>query len=419
VFRGWFIVAIAFLANFVATGVVIHSFPIFLLPLSEEFGLGRAVAALPPTVMMICGIAISPLVGRAVTRYPIRNIMLVGALALAAGFLLLSRATSFWQILLIYGPIGSFSLGALGVVCTNSLVVNWFDRRRAMALGIAMIGMSISGAIVVPLASWAMEAWGWRTVYASLAGLALCVAPIVAWGVVSRPEEVGLHPDGLRPVETVGEADPIESSEGLSTRDLLTSPLLWGLAAACGLSFFGSTGFMSHAIAFAGDQGIEPLRASALLSAIATGAAVGKLIFGWLADRLGEHAAFGVALFMQLCAFAGLWSLSSYWGLVLASALYGVGIGGISPLQASLLARIVGARDFGPAMGLIGPMMIPFQITGAPVAGWIFDAHGGYDIAFALFVVALLLSGGVMFLLHLKDVRGSEVVFEGGSRGVV
>ena len=115
---------------------------------------------------------------------------------------------------------------------------------------------------------------------------------------------------------------------------------------------------------------------------------------------------------MQLCAFAGLWSLSGYLGLVLASGLYGVGIGGISPLQASLLARGVGARDFGPAMGLIGPMMIPFQITGAPLAGWIFDTQGGYGIAFALFVVALLLSGGVILLLYLREVRGAGAVFE-------
>ena len=411
-FRGWFIVAIAFLANFVATGVVIHSFPIFLLPLSEEFGLGRAVAALPPTVMMICGIAISPLVGRAVTRYPIRNVMFVGALALAAGFFSLSRATSFWQILLIYGPIGSFALGALGVVCTNSLVVNWFDRRRAMALGIAMIGMSLSGAIVVPLASWGMEGWGWRMVYVSLASLALCVVPIIVWGVVSRPDEVGLHPDGLQPIETPGERHPVVSSAGLSTRDLLTSSMLWGLAAACGLSFFGSTGFMSHAIAFAGDRGIEPFRASALLSAIASGAAVGKLVFGWLAGRLGEHGAFGVALFMQLCAFAGLWSLSGYLGLVLASGLYGVGIGGISPLQASLLARGVGARDFGPAMGLIGPMMIPFQITGPPITGYLFDTRGSYEPALWLFLGALVAAAVALSFVRLASPAVLETAAE-------
>ena len=74
-FYGWAIVALAFVAQFVVTGAVIQCFPVFLLPLSEEFAIGRAEASFPIVAMLLCGILISPLVGRAVARFSIRSML--------------------------------------------------------------------------------------------------------------------------------------------------------------------------------------------------------------------------------------------------------------------------------------------------------------------------------------------------------
>ena len=128
-------------------------------------------------------------------------------------------------------------------------------------------------------------------------------------------------------------------------------------------------------------------------------------MFGWLGSRIGEHAAFALALVMQIVTLSAFLVLTRYELLVAVSLIYGLGLGGVSPLQAALLARTVGARSFGPAQGLIGPIQIPFQIVGPPLAGMIFDARGSYDLAIVLFIGALLVSGVALAALALREGR--------------
>jgi predicted MFS family arabinose efflux permease len=404
VFYGWVIVGLAFVVQFIAVGSMMQCFPVFLLPMSEEFGIGRAQAALPPVAMMLSGIVFFPLIGLAISRFPIRNVMVIGAIAMSLGFYALSEATSFWHIVLAYGLTGPLAMGALGSLSCNSLIVNWFERRRSMALGIAMIGMSISGAIMIPAATWGLETWGWRAVYRFFAVVPLGLIPLVAWLVVTRPEDRGLAPDGEQPAEK-GAFEPAPA-EPSSMRQLLAAPTLWLIGAACGLSYFGALAVMNHGIAFAIDRGIDPMRAAGMLSAISVGAASGKIVFGWLADRLGEKSAFRVALAFQFFALLGLSGLSGYSALVVAGGFFGLGLGGIAPLQAALLARSFPGGNFSRAMGLIGPLMIPFQVAGPPLAGWIFDTQGSYEMAIWIFMASTLASGVIISLLKLPDTAG-------------
>ncbi|HIF96777.1 MAG TPA: MFS transporter [Myxococcales bacterium] len=400
-FYGWVIVGLAFVVQFIAVGSMMQCFPVFLLPMSEEFGIGRAQAALPPVAMMLSGIVFSPLIGLAISRFPIRNVMIIGAIAMSLGFYALSEATAFWHIVLAYGLTGPLAMGALGSLSCNSLIVNWFERRRSMALGIAMIGMSISGAIMIPAATWGLETWGWRAVYRFFAVVPLGLIPLVAWLVVTRPEDRGLAPDGEQPADK-GAFEPAPAQPS-SMRQLLAAPTLWLIGAACGLSYFGALAVMNHGIAFAIDRGIDPMRAAGMLSAISVGAAAGKIAFGWLADRLGEKSAFRVALAFQFFALLGLSGLSGYSALVVAGGFFGLGLGGIAPLQAALLARSFPGGNFSRAMGLIAPLMIPFQIAGPPLAGWIFDTQGSYEMAIWIFMVSTVASGVIISLLKLPD----------------
>ena len=403
VFYGWILVALAFLLQFVAGGTLFQSFPVFLLPFSEEFGIGRAEAALPPVAMMLSGMVSSPLIGLALSRFPIRNVMLMGALGMALGFFALSRSTEYWQVLVIYALIGPAAMGALGTLACSSLIVNWFEQKRAMAVGVAMIGLSISGAFMIPAATWGVENWGWRGVFEafSLAGLALI--PLIAWLVVTRPSDMGLTPDGDVLVSSATATAEVDAPTPSSLRSLLASPSLWLIGAACGLAYMGALPVMNHGIAFAIDRGIDPMRAAALLSAISLGAATGKVVFGWLSDHLGEKRAFGVTLCVQFISLFGLWALSTYASLVIAGAFFGLGLGGIAPLQAALLARGFGSHDFSRVMGLIGPLMIPFQVVGPPLAGWIFDTQGSYDLAIWIFMGTTLAGALVISFLHLPQ----------------
>ena len=402
-FYGWIIVALAFVSLFVTVGTLAQCSPAFMIPFTEEFGIGRAQAALNTVMMSVGGVAITPLVGRAVGTFPIRNVMLAGAAALALGFLAMSLATAWWMVLAVFGVVGSFAVSAISISC-NTLVVNWFERRRAIALGIALFGMSISGAVLTPLATWSIQSWGWRATYQGFGGLGLALIPLLALLVVDRPSDRGVAPDGDEAPARRPEAGPDPADAPLSsTRELLSSGSLWLIAAACGLIFFGSTGLVNHGVAFATDRGIDPMRAAGVVSGFFVGGASGKLFFGWLADRLGERGALAVAQACCATALLSLLAVSGFGPLSAATVLYGFGMGGVAPLQSALLARCFGTRDFAPAMGLIAPLMLPFHAGGPPLAGVVSDRSGSYDPALWIFLAALAVSALALSRIRLAE----------------
>ena len=399
-FYGWVIVALAFATLFIVIGTLLQTFAVFLLPLAQEFGVGRAEASIPMVLISAAGVVVMPLFGRLVGTYSIRNIMLFGTTVLALGFFGISLAPSWWVVLAFYGIAGSIAMSSVSLSC-SALIVNWFERRRAMALGISLFGMSISGAVLAPVATWAIEAWGLRAAYQGYACLALLLLPFVAFFAVSRPSDLGLAPDGDAAPAEPHTAGAQQEAPLASTRELLSSRSLWLISATCGMVFFGATGVVTHAASFAQDRGITDMQAATLVSGIFVGAAFGKLFFGWLADRLGERGAFAVALVFCASGVAGLLNLGGYPVLASMALLFGLGFGGFTPLQSALMARAFGSRDFAPAMGLAGPLMLPFQVTGPPLAGWIRDTRGEYDLALWIFLAAMAISAVVLSLIRL------------------
>jgi cyanate permease len=383
-------VAVTFFTQFICMGFTFYSFGVVLKPLAEEFGGGRFGVTMLPLAMSWAGVVVAPVVGRWVARGSIRRIMTLGCFVLSAGFLLGSRAGALWQLGLLFGTLFTFGMNTMGGITAQALVVNWFDRSRAMALGISLMGVSLSGVAMAHVASWLVRTDGWRGAFEVFGWVSLCAAPVVWLLVVGRPEDR----------RTGGEPGAAAGARARSTRQALSEPNLWIIAAASGIAFMGTTAIMTHVFAFATDIGLSDKQAAWILSLLAAGAASGKLVFGWLANRLGERGAFFGALGMQALGTAGLVLFTSFDVLVGVSLFLGLGLGGVMPLAAALLARCFGRDDFGPMMGLMTPIMIAFQSVGPPFAGRIFDATGSYDAAFWSFVGVLVVAAGLLGFLR-------------------
>jgi MFS family permease len=119
-------------------------------------------------------------------------------------------------------------------------------------------------------------------------------------------------------------------------------------------------------------------------------AAVAKLLFGWMAGVTGERIAYEVSIALHVVGLIGLAQLQgSYPALLAAAAVFGLGMGGIMPLMSALIARVYGPANFGPVMGLAGPILIVFQSTGAPVFGLVYDNTGSYQLGLWMMCAAL------------------------------
>ncbi|MBL4584991.1 MAG: MFS transporter [Pseudomonadales bacterium] len=119
------------------------------------------------------------------------------------------------------------------------------------------------------------------------------------------------------------------------------------------------------------DLGFSATNAAFILS-MATGAGVlGKLVFGWLVDTVNPKLAVLACSLLPIVGAALLMNLESYSVLIVAALIYGLGMGGVVPLQGTIVAKVFGRLSFGRVLGLLRPAMLPVQIIGVPLAGWV------------------------------------------------
>jgi len=377
-------VGVAFVVEFIAVGFFFYSFGVFFKAIDAELAGSRLGVSLGMMVTGAVGGILAPFMGRALDRYPIKRIMLMGALVLSAAFALLSRVATIWQYYLVLGTFFAFGMSMMGGLATSKLVANWFQARRGTALGIAGVGISLSGFVMPPVAAWLVSELGWRggfLVYA--VGTLAIVIPVVGLFVVNRPEDVGLRPDGAASQPEASE----EASADIpwSTRQILTSRNFWAIAFPFAMSFTSLSAILIHLVPHANDIGIPISRAAWVLSFAAGAGAIGKLFFGRLVDLVEPRLAVWASLGTQLVGLGMIMQEPGYTGLVVGAVVFGFGMGGVVPLQGAITGLAFGRLSFGKTLGLMRPVQFLIQPIGVPLAGWIYDTTGGYDLAWKLF----------------------------------
>lgn len=401
-FYGWAIVAITFLTQFVVMGTVFYSYGILLKPLADDLGGSRFLIGLGLPALGVVGAIAGPFIGREVDRRSIRGLMLLGAGLLAAGFLGLSRATSVWHLYLYFGVLISLGMALLGGIANTALVVNWFARRRGTALGISQIGVSLSGFVMAHVTTWLIVEFGWRTTTA-LFGIVpvVLVAPLVWLLVVNRPENLGLSPDGAPSAEHTGASNPGAPAEGWTVRDALREPAVWIIGLLIGFTFAANGATIQVTHSHVTDLGHGAAQAATVLSLMAGMAAIGKPTFGWLADRTTRRGTMFLCIALQTLGLSLLASASGFSSLVVAALVFGLGYGGVLPLWGVLVGSVFGRDVLGRVMGLMAPILLPFQIVGLPLATWIFGRTGSYRLAFLIFLGFYAVSAILLALLKL------------------
>ena len=144
------------------------------------------------------------------------------------------------------------------------------------------------------------------------------------------------------------------------------------------------------------DRGIPTSTATAVLSAAGLALVAGRLLAGYLLDRIFAPY---VAVAFFLAPLAGILLLllgSSPSVAAIATVLVGVGLGAEVDLMAFLLSRYFGMRAFGEIYGYLFALFMLGAGAGPFAMGVSFDATGSYQLMLASFAIALLLASGLM-----------------------
>ena len=383
-------VLVAFCIDFVAVGFFFYSYGVFFKAIAEDFGGSRLGVAIGLTVTNAVGAIAAPYVGRALDKYPLRNVMGIGALFMAFGFLGLSFVQNELQFYLVLGLFIGFGASSMGNLATSKLVTNWFDKRRGTALGIAAAGVSLSGVIMPYISAELIENFGWRQGFLVYSAFTfLVVVPLIFRFVISRPEDVGLRPDGAMPIkfDDGSIVPPVEKvPPKVRLLELFKEHNFRMIVLTFSLLFCSMSATLTHMIPRLTDFGYTLVEASLVMSLCAGFGVIGKLSFGWLSDRLSVRKVMAIVIFMQFTGQYLMFSSLDYVTFAIGASMFGYGVGGVVPMHGAVVGKTFGRDRFGAVLGLMRPAMFPIQILGVPFAGWIFDVTGSYDIAFQVFL---------------------------------
>jgi MFS family permease len=289
----------------------------------------------------------------------------------------------------------AYGLGiGLGVGCSYvpalGAVQRWFVKRRGFASGLAVSGIGVGTLVMPPLASFCIEALGWRHAYLVLGVLAAVVGVGMAVLIENDPRERGLAPDG----DALQSGARAELPPGFSLRDAVRSRRFISLYAACLICSFGIFVPFVHLIPYALDHGVPQSAAVLLLGAVGVGSTAGRFFLGGLADRLGRELALLLMFAGMACALL-IWVCSAaFGGMCLFALVYGVFYGGYVAVLPALVMDYFGGRNVGGIIGVLYTSIAVGTLIGPSAAGFAFDVSHSY-------VLPILASAGGNFIAVL------------------
>jgi len=376
-------------------GVGLWSIVVALPAVQAEFGTARAAAALPYTLTTL-GFAVGGIgMGKLADRFGVMVPVMLGAVALACGYGLASRAGSMVEFALIHGVC----IGLLGSCATfGPLVADaslWFRKRRGLAVSLCACGSYFAGAVWPPVLQGFIAEHGWRATHAGL-GMFL-LAAMLPLALVLRRRPPLQDPPALR--GGAGLARPF----GMSPNALQALLMLAGVACCVAMAMP-----QVHIVAYCVDLGYGAARGAEMLSVMLATGVVSRLVFGGVLDRIGAPATLMIGSTMQAVALVLFLPFDGLVSLYVISAVFGLFQGGIVPSYAIIVREVFPAREAGMRVGLVLSATLVGMALGGWMTGAVFDATGSYDAAILNGIGWNLLNMAIAAWLLLRGGRRME-----------
>lgn len=397
VFYGYRVVVATFFCLFVSSGVGFFAFGLFVKPLQADFGWGRGGIMVAFTIFYLVQGGTAPYVGRLVDRYGASKVIAIGAFIAGLGFILLSLMYDLWYFYVGYSIIAA-GMSAMSTVPATAAVSNWFKKRRGLAIGITSTGMGGGGFVMAPLiGGYLIPNFGWRVSYLALAFIIwVLIIPIALLVIKTKPEDMGLYPDGGQAPEVVAEAKTsLSGTTGLNLKTASASLGFWLIAISFLLNQFSHVGTIQSQVPHLEDIGFPLTMAATALGGVGLASAVGKFGSGWLSDRIQAKYACAIGLALQFIGISLLMSVGPasppalMW---LYAIIMGLGVGSWLPAMSMITSTNFGLASYGTIFGVVTLFNNIGAASGPLMAGFIYDTTNTYQWAFIIFLALYAVS---------------------------
>ncbi len=381
---GWRVVFACFLSAVFAWGFGFYAHGIYLVELQKARGWSTGLISSIVTGHYVLGALLLPRIAWAIGRFGPRIVFLSGLSITAAALLALPSASEPWQLALLYALMAP-GWNATSVAPIAATVGQWFDRKRGLALNLALSGATVAGLVVAPALLAVIPALGFASAERLLVVIGVAVAGTAVALFVRR-----------------GPLSPGPAAPPRNTLAPIKHWRFWSISAPFAFVLTSQVGFLTHLVPLiAGRSGVDPGLAVGINALMAL---VGRVVLGFVIDRLEPRRASALSFLVQVAAIAVLARADQPAVIYGACAVYGFSVGNNITLSPLIIQREYAAADFPAIVALSTAVVQILYAFGPGLLGVLRDAFGGYGVPLAV-CLALNLAASAVILIRPRHIN--------------
>lgn len=405
-FFGWYVLSACFLILFFQSGAR-YAFSVMFKPMIVDLGWNRTSLSSAFFLNMTFFALTMSIGGRLYDRYGPKWVILVSTVCMSAGYVGIAFIDSLWQFYLFYGFLAAVGFGGASIPLVAALMSNWFEKRRGLAISLAISGNCFGQFLLVPAFTAIVSSYDWRISYALIGAIMLAVNTALCFTLIrGNPRDLNLLPYGRKSQDSPRPGTS-RDSKGIWAQDL-------GLKEALGTYSFwlylvvmficGSGDFLVavHLVAFLTDFGITFKAAGNMLALLGLSSLGGILIAGLASDRFGNRWPIALTFVLRLMLYLLILIYPNTVNFYIFALMFGFTFLITAPLTATLMGRLYGLSHVGLLSGFATTVHHLAGGFWAYMGGVVFDKTGSYRLIFIVSAAMCLIAVTCSILIKEK-----------------
>ena len=402
-FYGWVIVGVGMLGIFASGPAQSHTFSVFIGPIALDLGLTQTEMASAYGLATLAAALCLPAMGWFLDRAGAKRMLAVVALFFGSACAAFGLVSGLFWLAIGFAALRFLGQGSL-MMGSSNMVSQWFTRKRGTALGLMTMGFGISMAVHPELSQWLIEWVGWREAWFWIGATTwILVLPPIVILAISKPEDVGLHPDGVIHSSTDEDgADSVGPQMDFTLSEALHAPAFYIVAASLFTLSMLVTSLHFYQVSIFADQGLGPNIATKCFAVSSVTMIVMMPVVGRMLDQAPTERMVAAGLIVLTASLLLASVISGLWTAVLFAVVFGL-LNAVSMNYVSFMwPRYFGRAHLGRIQGVgqtitvIGASLGPLPLAISK------DYFGSYD-PMLVGVGAMPLFFAVIAFLFLRD----------------
>ena len=402
-FYGWVIVGVGMLGIFASGPAQSHTFSVFIGPIALDLGLTQTEMASAYGLATLAAALCLPAMGWFLDRAGAKRMLAVVALFFGSACAAFGLVSGLFWLAIGFAALRFLGQGSL-MLGSSNMVSQWFTRKRGTALGLMTMGFGISMAVHPELSQWLIEWVGWREAWLWIGATTwILVLPPIVILAISKPEDVGLHPDGVIHSSTDEDgAESVGPQMDFTLSEALHAPAFYIVAASLFTLSMLVTSLHFYQVSIFADQGLGPNIATKCFAVSSVTMIVMMPVVGRMLDQAPTERMVAAGLIVLTASLLLASVISGLWTAVLFAVVFGL-LNAVSMNYVSFMwPRYFGRAPLGRIQGVgqtitvIGASLGPLPLAISK------DYFGSYD-PMLVGVGAMPLFFAVIAFLFLRD----------------